>query len=240
MSDSVVAARKSVVVGGSGRSRGCRWRGVHGHTPGGPHAAAPATQTTRRVPAATTDVPPTSSVVLQGRLSHGCVVFRRGGPDGGLHVLGASGTPRRLTTVEGDFLPWWSPDGTMVTFERENGDQQLWVIDSRGSGLRRLTVGRSDGSPTWSPDGPRLLFYREEQAVARTSTRWRPTAPVYDVSLSAIGTTGLPHGLRIVRASHSSVPILRATSGSMSSAPNGSARRRYRESYAGGVAQVVA
>jgi TolB protein len=68
--------------------------------------------------------------------------------------------PRRLTKVEGDFLPAWSPDGTMIAFERENGDQQLWVIDSRGSGLRRLTAGRSDGSPTWSPDGSRLLFTR--------------------------------------------------------------------------------
>ena len=75
-------------------------------------------------------------------------------------MLGASGTPRRLTKVEGDFLPAWSPDGTMIAFERENGDQQLWVIDSRGSGLRRLTAGRSDGSPTWSPDGSRLLFSR--------------------------------------------------------------------------------
>ncbi len=128
--------------------------------PGRTHATAPATPTTRGVPVATTGVPPTSSVVPQGRVPHGCVVFARGGPDGGLHVLGASGTPKRLTTVEGDFVPAWSPDGTMIAFERDNGDQQLWVIDSHGSGLRRLTAGRSDGSPTWSPSGSQIRFTR--------------------------------------------------------------------------------
>jgi Tol biopolymer transport system component len=128
--------------------------------PGGTHAAAPAAPTTRRVAVATTRVPPTSSVVPQGNVPSGCVVFARGGPDGGLHVLGASGTPRRLTTMAGDFLPAWSRDGTTIAFERENGDQQLWVIDSRGSQLRRLTAGRSDGSPTWSPDGSQILFMR--------------------------------------------------------------------------------
>jgi Tol biopolymer transport system component len=128
--------------------------------PGSTHAAAPATPTTVRVPLATTPVAPTSSVVPQGRVSHGCVVFARGGPNGGLHLLGASGTPQRLTTVEGDYVPAWSPDGTMIAFERDNGDQQVWVIDSRGSGLRRLTAGRSDGGPTWSPDGSQILFTR--------------------------------------------------------------------------------
>jgi Tol biopolymer transport system component len=134
--------------------------------PGGTHAAAPATQTTLRIPLATTALAPTSSVVPQGRVSHGCVVFARGGPDGGLHLLGASGTPQRLTTVAGDFVPAWSPDGTTIAFERENGDQQLWVIDSRGSELRRLTAGRSDGGPTWSPDGSQIRFTR--RTVGRT------------------------------------------------------------------------
>ena len=129
--------------------------------PRGTHQQArPATQTPRRVPIATTGAPPTSSVAPPGRVPNGCVVFARGGPDGGLHVLGASGTPRRLTTVEGDFLPAWSPDGSTIAFERENGDQQLWVIDSHGSGLRRLTAGASDGTPTWSPDGLQILFMR--------------------------------------------------------------------------------
>jgi Tol biopolymer transport system component len=127
---------------------------------GGTRAAAPATPTTRRIPVATTGVPPTWSVVPQGHVSGGCVVFARGGPDGGLHEVGASGISTRLTTAEGDDRPAWSPDGTMIAFERDNGDQQLWVIDARGSGLRRLTAGRSDGSPTWSPDGTQILFTR--------------------------------------------------------------------------------
>jgi TolB protein len=75
-------------------------------------------------------------------------------------VLGANGTPRRLTTAAGDFLPAWSPDGTTIAFERENGDQQLYVIDWHGSGLRRLTAGASDGNPSWSPDGSKILFMR--------------------------------------------------------------------------------
>ncbi len=113
-------------------------------------------------PAATAGVPSTTTPGGRvGRLRRGCVVFARGGPDGGLHVLGAEGMPRRITKAQGDWVPTWSPDGTRIAFERDNGDQQLFVIGSGGEGLRRLTTGRGDARPTWSADGTRILFARQ-------------------------------------------------------------------------------
>ncbi|HYL52301.1 MAG TPA: hypothetical protein VEZ15_10050 [Acidimicrobiia bacterium] len=69
---------------------------------------------------------------------------------------------RRITTDSGDDQAAWAPDGTKIVFNRyNNGDQQIYVMSSSGSGQKRLTTGRSDASPTWSPDGTRILFTRE-------------------------------------------------------------------------------
>ncbi len=107
-----------------------------------------------------TAVPTTSPTVSLGRVAQGCVVFARGAPDGGLHVLGADGVPRRITTTAGDWAPSWSPDGTQIVFERDHGDSELYVVDASGDTLRRLTDGRNDGDPNWSADRSRIVFQR--------------------------------------------------------------------------------
>jgi Tol biopolymer transport system component len=103
---------------------------------------------------------PTSVIPMSGG-PQGCVVFSRRGPDAGLHVLAADGTFRRITTEPGDDQAAWSPDGTTLVFNRENGDQRVYAMNANGGGLAQLTAGTGDASPTWSPDGSRILFMRE-------------------------------------------------------------------------------
>jgi Tol biopolymer transport system component len=70
----------------------------------------------------------------------------------------------------------WSPDGRKIAFrsERDRPSEleraacrprcqrdEIYVIDTDGSGLRRLTRNwKSDGAPAWSPDGRKILFVR--------------------------------------------------------------------------------
>jgi Tol biopolymer transport system component len=91
----------------------------------------------------------------------GCIVFSRGAPDGGLHLIGPDTKVRRITTEQGDDQPAWSPDGTRIVFNREHGDQRVYVMNAEGGHPRQLTAGTADASPTWSADGSRVLFMRE-------------------------------------------------------------------------------
>jgi len=125
-------------------------------------AAACSSDKGRAVSPAPRSTPTTTAITPATGVARGCVAFSRGGPDGGIHVLAADGTSRRITTDPGDDQAAWSPDGTKIVFNRyRKGDQQIYVMSATGSGQKRLTTGRSDASPTWSADGTRILFTRE-------------------------------------------------------------------------------
>jgi Tol biopolymer transport system component len=124
----------------------------------GPALSSPATAPATGPPIATV----TTAIAQASGVSQGCVAFSRGGLNGGIHLLGASGTLRRITTDPGDDQAAWSPDGAKIAFNRyTNGDQNIFIMRSNGAGLKRLTTGRSNASPTWSADGSRILFTRE-------------------------------------------------------------------------------
>src|SRR5664279_3726046 len=59
-----------------------------------------------------------------------------------------------------DTAPCYSPDGRSIIFESDRqGSQQLFVMNTDGSGQRRITFG--DGSystPVWSPRGDLIAF----------------------------------------------------------------------------------
>jgi len=59
-----------------------------------------------------------------------------------------------------DYKPSWSPDGLQIAFtSNRDGDDEIYVMNADGSGLRQLTVNTAfDCCPDWSPDGSKLVF----------------------------------------------------------------------------------
>lgn len=102
------------------------------------------------------------------------IVFRVWG-DGafGLRVMDLEDRSIRVLTTERDNLPFWSPDGTLITFTRQYGPANYHVCTIRpdGSDLRVLTEsGANDAHSVWTHDG-RILWssgmhgFRDEAAI---------------------------------------------------------------------------
>jgi Tol biopolymer transport system component len=63
--------------------------------------------------------------------------------------LGPGNPLKQLTAKSGDMDPSWSPDGTQITFKR---DDQMWVMNADGSNDHRITkVGEIGTASAWSP-----------------------------------------------------------------------------------------
>jgi TolB protein len=62
--------------------------------------------------------------------------------------------------IGGNYNPEYSPDGTRIAFwSTRDGNNELYVVNRDGSGLRRLTNTLvSESSPTWAPNGNRIAF----------------------------------------------------------------------------------
>jgi Tol biopolymer transport system component len=84
--------------------------------------------------------------------------------DDDVYVMGRDGaalkriSPTRPPT---DTVPKWSPDGSLIAFQRYSGGprkQEVIVINSDGSRLVNITKSEGfDGEASWTPDG-RILF----------------------------------------------------------------------------------
>ncbi|HMB71275.1 MAG TPA: Ig-like domain-containing protein [bacterium] len=60
-----------------------------------------------------------------------------------------------------DENPAWSPDGSRIAFQSQNGSTQydLWVMDADGQNPAALTQDvNEDRNPAWSPDGTMIAF----------------------------------------------------------------------------------
>jgi TolB protein len=68
--------------------------------------------------------------------------------------------PTAGTSEKQNFLPAWSPDGTKIAFtSNRDGNNEIYIVNRDGSGLRRLTNNPSiDVTPTWSPTGNQIAF----------------------------------------------------------------------------------
>jgi WD40-like Beta Propeller Repeat len=81
------------------------------------------------------------------------------GGRGGLHVMNAEGTGKRVLKRHAWQGLVWSPDGRKIAFVGKRGnpgnrDWQLYVMNADGSGLKRLTHSPArtfENSLVWSP-----------------------------------------------------------------------------------------
>ena len=84
----------------------------------------------------------------------------QGGANYDIYVMNADGSGvTNLTTTSADVASWfsqlnpkWSPDGTRIAYD---GDDGLYVMNVDGSGQTRIASGQD---ATWSPDGTRIAF----------------------------------------------------------------------------------
>lgn len=130
------------------------------------------------LPVATGNVPAASASVTAGE-----VVFERtlaGPPNHPSQIVvrnGSGGITNLSNNSFDEHTPDVSPDGSRIAFisnRRGAGYQELWVMNSDGSGAAQLTMASSsndfsDAFPRWSPDGTKIAYMR---SAAGTVNIW--------------------------------------------------------------------
>ena len=73
---------------------------------------------------------------------------------------GVRENPAKGSPDKQNYLCAWSPDGTKLAFTlSQGGNQEIYVMNKDGSGLRRMTNHPEiDTSPTWSPTGNQIAW----------------------------------------------------------------------------------
>ena len=54
--------------------------------------------------------------------------------------------------------PDWSPDGTKIAYEQQNGDFQIWTINVADRKMRKLTSIGENEDPSWAPDSRHVVI----------------------------------------------------------------------------------
>jgi TolB protein len=103
----------------------------------------------------------------------GQIVFNvNTGDRGEIWIVDETGGSRRRLTKADEFgftAPAWSPRRDRIALVgrgegRDEGAQELFVMDADGTNVKRLTVNDdADAAPSWSPDGERLVFARAKR-----------------------------------------------------------------------------
>ena len=85
-----------------------------------------------------------------------------------VYVMSADGSHQARLTHDAmhDTNRSWSPDGTKIVFEGEDG---IFVLTLRTKAVSRLTKD-NDAEPAWSPDGATIVFDRTRDVPSSTST----------------------------------------------------------------------
>ena len=90
------------------------------------------------------------------------IVYRVwGGSSWGLRLLNLEDRSVKVLTTEYDNLPFWSPDGALITFTRkhEGNNFDIYTIRPDGSDVRQLTTSAAnDAHAVWTDDSRQLLW----------------------------------------------------------------------------------
>lgn len=90
------------------------------------------------------------------------IVYRVWGEkDQGLRILDLNDHSIKVLTTEYDNLPFWSPDGSLITFTRrhEENNFDIFTIKPDGTDIRQLTSSpANDAHALWTEDGKYLLW----------------------------------------------------------------------------------
>jgi Tol biopolymer transport system component len=66
-----------------------------------------------------------------------------------------------LQNLNGAARPALSPDGKWLAFNSTEQEENLFLTNADGSGIRQLTNTHLNRGPRWSPDGKRIAFFSE-------------------------------------------------------------------------------
>jgi Tol biopolymer transport system component len=106
--------------------------------------------------------PTTEPAAPIGNTLNGRIAFTRRLPDRwNLFTVDPDGSDeQQVTSGVRDYFSTWSPDGTKLAVDTEQG---LTVMNADGSGA--VTVGSTGerSAPAWSPDGTRILYTKVDQ-----------------------------------------------------------------------------
>jgi Tol biopolymer transport system component len=85
-----------------------------------------------------------------------------------VYMMSADGSHQTRLTHDAmhDTNPSWSPNGTKIVFEGEDG---IFVLTLRTKAVGRLTKD-NDAEPAWSPDGATIVFDRTRDVPSSTNT----------------------------------------------------------------------
>ena len=93
--------------------------------------------------------------------------------DNDLYTMASNGTTEtRITAMNRDELnPSWSPSGTEIVFERNDGMRSdIWIANANGTNPRRLTTHPgNDTRPAFSNTGTKIVFASDRNGTHGTS-----------------------------------------------------------------------
>jgi tol-pal system beta propeller repeat protein TolB len=95
-----------------------------------------------------------------------------------LYTMNVNGTGLRLLTpVVAGIRSYrtgadWSPSGSEIAFQQQNGDFQVWVIGVRDRVMRQLTSEGENEDPSWAPDGRHLAITRRLGEIGAPRHIW--------------------------------------------------------------------
>jgi Tol biopolymer transport system component len=90
------------------------------------------------------------------------IVYRSWGAENdGLRILNLEDKSVKILTTEYDNLPFWSPDGKLISFTRKHDGNNfdIYTIKPDGTDLRQLTVSpANDAHAFWTADSKHLMW----------------------------------------------------------------------------------